>query len=97
MITEPIGIYLICNCSFVSAVTLLGDPVEVYYYGLVYVYFAFSFVPMTLAVSYLYLPVFFKLQLTSAYEVHKKNYGFHYLIIHKEGFEISTWDSVLVF
>jgi sodium-coupled monocarboxylate transporter 8/12 len=76
MVTEPIGIYLICNYSFVSAVTLLGDPVEVYYYGLVYVYFAFSFVPMTLAVSYLYLPVFFSLQLTSAYEVSKQTMDF---------------------
>lgn len=80
--------------SFISAVTLLGNPVEVYYYGLVYIYFSASFIPMTLAVSlrqilkvlyfyrlwlshygllfkvaYLYVPVFFQLQLTSGYEV----------------------------
>ncbi|XP_035714145.1 sodium-coupled monocarboxylate transporter 1 isoform X2 [Folsomia candida] len=54
--------------SFVSAITMLGEPPEVYFYGLIYIYFSFAFIPMTLSLSYLYLPVFFRLQLTSAYE-----------------------------
>ncbi|KAJ6645757.1 Sodium-coupled monocarboxylate transporter 1 [Pseudolycoriella hygida] len=66
MTVFPVALSLIC--SFISAVTLLGNPVEVYYYGSVYIYFSISFIPMTLAVAYLYVPVFFQLQLTSAYE-----------------------------
>ncbi|XP_021948921.1 sodium-coupled monocarboxylate transporter 1 [Folsomia candida] len=62
----PVSLSLIC--SFISAITLLGNPVEVYFYGLIYLYFSISFIPMTLIISYCYLPVFFKLQLTSAYE-----------------------------
>lgn len=55
--------------SFVSAVTLLGNPVEVYFYGQQYTVIALAFIPMTAALAYLYVPTFFELQLTSAYEV----------------------------
>jgi sodium-coupled monocarboxylate transporter 8/12 len=55
-------------CSFVSAITLLGNPVEVYFYGTQYTLIAFAFIPMTAALAYLYVPVYFELQLTSAYE-----------------------------
>ncbi|KAJ6633962.1 Sodium-coupled monocarboxylate transporter 1 [Pseudolycoriella hygida] len=47
MTVFPVALSLIC--SFISAVTLLGNPVEVYYYGSVYIYFSISFIPMTLA------------------------------------------------
>lgn len=63
----PVTLSLVC--SFVSAVTLLGNPVEVYYYGQVYTLIGFAFIPMTLALMFWYVPVFFELQLTSAYEV----------------------------
>ena len=55
--------------SFVSAITLLGNPSEVYFYGTQYGLIVFSFIPLTLAVMYLYAPVYFNLQLSSAYEV----------------------------
>lgn len=47
---------------------MLGDPVEVYYYGIRYVLFVASIAPMVVAVAYLYVPVFCKLKLTSAYQ-----------------------------
>lgn len=73
MTVFPVTLSLIC--SFISAITLMGNPVEVYYYGLVYIYFSLSFIPMTLAVAYLYVPVFFHLRLTSAYEYLEKRFS----------------------
>lgn len=55
--------------SFVSAITLLGNPVEVYFYGQQYTWMFFAYIPMTAVLAYLYVPVYFDLQLTSAYEV----------------------------
>lgn len=52
--------------SFVSAVTLLGNPVEVYYYGQQWTFLCF--IPMGITIWYLYLPVFHELKLTSAYQ-----------------------------
>lgn len=63
----PVALSLIC--SFVSAITILGNPPEVYYYGTQYLLIATGFIPITLALAYIYVPVFFRLQLTSAYEV----------------------------
>ncbi|OXA58926.1 Sodium-coupled monocarboxylate transporter 1 [Folsomia candida] len=62
----PVALSLIC--SFVSAITILGNPPEVYYYGTQYLLIATGFIPITLALAYIYVPVFFRLQLTSAYE-----------------------------
>jgi len=62
----PVTLSLVC--SFVSAITLLGNPVEIYFYGAQYTFIAFSFIPMTLVLMYVLVPVYFRLQLTSAYE-----------------------------
>jgi len=62
------GVYMILY-SFVSAITLLGNPVEVYFYGIAANYIVMSLALMTLSIVYLYLPVFYGLQVTSAYQV----------------------------
>lgn len=55
--------------SFVSAITVLGNPVEIYFYGSTYGLILVSFIPMTWSLAYCYVPVYHNLQLTSAYEV----------------------------
>lgn len=62
----PVALSLLC--SFVSAITLLGNPVEVYFYGSQYWLISLSFIPMTALVVFLYVPVFFELSLTSSNE-----------------------------
>lgn len=52
-----------------SAVTLLGTPAELYQFGSIYLLIAFAFMLVMPSTNYLYLPIFFKLQVTSAYEV----------------------------
>lgn len=55
--------------SFMSAITLLGVSNENYSYGVQFVIINFSYGIATPIAAYLYIPVFFKLQATSAYEV----------------------------
>jgi Na+/proline symporter len=55
--------------SFISGITLLGLPTEVYLHGIQYVYVALGVLSMGFVMSIFYLPVFYGLQITSSYEV----------------------------
>lgn len=63
----PVGVALVV--SFMSAITLLGVSAENYTYGTQFVVINLSYLIGTPLVCYGFLPVFFKLQATSAYEV----------------------------
>lgn len=73
MTTFPIAMSLIA--SFMSAITLLGTPSEVYQNGFVYWLIGFSYILVMPATAYLYLPVFWDMQVTSAYQY--LDYRFH--------------------
>ncbi|XP_050435700.1 sodium-coupled monocarboxylate transporter 1-like [Adelges cooleyi] len=62
----PITMSLIA--SHVSGVTLLGVPSEVYVYGAQYLIIGVINIFIIIIVIYIYLPVFYDLQLTSVYE-----------------------------
>ncbi|XP_042241286.1 sodium-coupled monocarboxylate transporter 1-like [Homarus americanus] len=66
MTTFPVAMSLIA--SFMSAITLLGTPSEVYQFGFLYWLIGFSYILVMPSAAYLYFPVFHKLQVTSAYE-----------------------------
>lgn len=55
--------------SFISGITLLGLPTEVYLHGIQYVYVSLGVLLMGIVMSVFYLPVFYGLQITSSYEV----------------------------
>ena len=55
--------------SFMSSITLLGVSSEMYTYGLQFIVINISYGIFTPIAAHLYLPVFFKLKTTSAYEV----------------------------
>ena len=57
------------QASFLSAIFILGTPSELYLYGIPYVYLMISYFTGIQIASYMYLPIFHKLKLTSAYEV----------------------------
>ncbi|XP_015514250.1 putative sodium-dependent multivitamin transporter isoform X1 [Neodiprion lecontei] len=69
----PVGIALMA--SFMSAVTLLGVSAENYTYGTQFVVINVSYGIGTPIAAYGFLPVFFKLQATSAYEYLEKRFG----------------------
>ncbi|XP_013380555.1 sodium-coupled monocarboxylate transporter 1-like [Lingula anatina] len=54
--------------SFMSAITLLGTPKEMYVYGTQYLWIAFGYVLVMPVAAHIFLPIFFRLRVTSAYE-----------------------------
>lgn len=54
--------------SFISAITLLGTPSEVFLNGTQYSLLAFANIAVIPVAAYVYIPVFYPLRLTSAYE-----------------------------
>uniref|UniRef100_A0A3Q2QAH8 Solute carrier family 5 member 8 n=1 Tax=Fundulus heteroclitus TaxID=8078 RepID=A0A3Q2QAH8_FUNHE len=56
------------TASFMSAITVLANPAEVYRYGASIGYYAVSYVFTMLVTSEVFLPVFYKLSITSTYE-----------------------------
>lgn len=55
--------------SYISGVTILGTPSEIYSYGTQYWFIIIAIIFMGFAVSLVYLPVFCKLKVGSSYEV----------------------------
>jgi solute carrier family 5 (sodium-coupled monocarboxylate transporter), member 8/12 len=55
--------------SFMSAITLIGVSNENYQFGTQFIVINFSYGLATPLCAYLYLPVFYNMRVTSAYEV----------------------------
>ncbi|XP_047022008.1 sodium-coupled monocarboxylate transporter 1-like [Helicoverpa zea] len=54
--------------SFISGISLLGIPTELYIYGTPYVFTLIGTLLMSVIISYTFLPILHELKLTSAYE-----------------------------
>ncbi|KAB0798657.1 hypothetical protein PPYR_09650 [Photinus pyralis] len=61
--------------STVSAISLLGNASEIYTFGLQFIILFFGYVIVAPIASYVYLPIFFQLRVTSVYEYLGKRYG----------------------
>lgn len=55
--------------SLISAMTILGFPVQVYYYGNVFGWIPIVNLSMAVLAAYYVIPLYYKLQLTTVYEV----------------------------
>ncbi|XP_028253102.1 sodium-coupled monocarboxylate transporter 1-like [Parambassis ranga] len=62
----PVSLSL--TASFMSAITVLSNPAEVYRYGANIVFYGVSYILTVLVTSEVFLPVFYKLSITSTYE-----------------------------
>ncbi|CAL8103918.1 unnamed protein product [Orchesella dallaii] len=65
---NPIPVALSLLCSYVSSITLLGTPVEIYYYGSQLSMVLLAYIPLTLSLAFIYVPIYFQLQYTSIFE-----------------------------
>ncbi|KAJ8952509.1 hypothetical protein NQ318_003305 [Aromia moschata] len=65
---RPFPVALSLIASYVSGVTILGTPSEVYNFGTQYWFIVIAIWFSGLVVAYVYLPVFLKLQVNSSYE-----------------------------
>ncbi|KAK3090857.1 hypothetical protein FSP39_015275 [Pinctada imbricata] len=66
---NPIPVALSLLASFMSAITLLGTPAEMYNYTIGLSYFFVA--------AHVFMPVFYRLHVTSAYKVCLSNYSTH--------------------
>ncbi|NXO12447.1 SC5A8 protein, partial [Oriolus oriolus] len=66
MTAVPVALSL--TASFMSAVTVLGTPAEIYRYGAIFCIFAITYGLVVLCSAEIFLPVFYKLGITSTYE-----------------------------
>ena len=63
----PVSLSLLA--SFMSAITLLGTPAEMYNFGTIYWWIGLSYAGAVGMAAHIYVPVFYNLGLTSCYEV----------------------------
>ncbi|NWX89585.1 SC5A8 protein, partial [Nothoprocta pentlandii] len=66
MTALPVALSL--TASFMSAVTVLGTPSEVYRFGAIFSIFAISYTLVVILSAEIFLPVFYRLGITSTYE-----------------------------
>ncbi|MEE6480051.1 hypothetical protein FKM82_012442 [Ascaphus truei] len=62
----PVALSL--TASFMSAVTILGTPADVYRFGAMYILFAISYTLVVIICAEVFLPIFYRLGITSTYE-----------------------------
>ncbi|KAK3732266.1 hypothetical protein RRG08_030608 [Elysia crispata] len=62
----PVGLSLLA--SFLSAITIIGVPAEIYEHDTLYVWVGLSFCIVSAASAHIYMPVFYKLKINSVYE-----------------------------
>ncbi|XP_068611605.1 sodium-coupled monocarboxylate transporter 1-like [Brachionichthys hirsutus] len=62
----PVSLSL--TASFMSAITVLSNPAEVYCYGANIIYYGITYIFTMVITSEIFLPVFYRLDITSTYE-----------------------------
>ncbi|NXG52889.1 SC5A5 protein, partial [Psilopogon haemacephalus] len=73
MAALPVGLSL--SASFMSAVQVLGVPAESYRYGAKFLWMCFGQLLNTFLTAHLFLPVFYRLGLTSTYEYLERRFS----------------------
>uniref|UniRef100_A0A3Q2X8G6 Solute carrier family 5 member 8, like n=1 Tax=Hippocampus comes TaxID=109280 RepID=A0A3Q2X8G6_HIPCM len=67
MSAVPVAMSL--TASFMSGVTVIGTPAEAYLYGTSFWLFGIGYVIMSLVTAEIFVPLFYRLGITSAYEI----------------------------
>lgn len=73
MSAVPVSLSL--SASFMSAITVMGTPAEFYIYGTMFWYYAVAYLMVAVIVSEIYIPVFYRLRITSIYEYLELRFG----------------------
>ncbi|XP_046614601.1 sodium-coupled monocarboxylate transporter 1-like [Neodiprion virginianus] len=97
MSTFPVSLSLIA--SFISGISLLGTPTEVYVYGVTYLFVGGGVVLMGIVMTTVYLPVFHDLKLTSTYEYLERRFDKKTRLFGSVLFTIGiiTWLPIVIY
>lgn len=74
----PVSLSLLS--SFISAITLLGTPAEVYRYNTMYWWISIGFLITGLGSAHIFVPIFYNLKVTSTFQVCMSNVKVIYII-----------------
>uniref|UniRef100_A0A3P9CQ02 Solute carrier family 5 member 8 n=1 Tax=Maylandia zebra TaxID=106582 RepID=A0A3P9CQ02_9CICH len=66
---NALAVSMSLTASYISSVTVLSNPAEVYRYGAIFGYLSISYVIAVVYTSEVFLPVFYRLAINSTYEV----------------------------
>jgi sodium-coupled monocarboxylate transporter 8/12 len=69
MTAVPVAMSL--TASFMSGITVIGTPAEAYRFGADYWIFAISYAIMSIVTAEIFVPLFYRLGITSTYEVRR--------------------------
>ncbi|XP_016395885.1 sodium-coupled monocarboxylate transporter 1-like [Sinocyclocheilus rhinocerous] len=73
MTAVPVALSL--TASFMSGITVIGTPAEAYMYGTPFWLFVFSYTIMSIISAELFVPLFYRLSITSTYEYLEMRYN----------------------
>lgn len=93
----PVSLSLIA--SFISGISLLGTPTEIYVYGVQYMYIIGGVISMGFIMMHIYLPVFHNLQLTSTYQYLQTRFDKRMRLFGSVLFTIATmaWLPIVIY
>lgn len=66
---SPFPVALSLLASFMSAITILGTPAEMYNYTTMYYWIGLSYLFVAFGAAHVFMPIFYQLRVRSAYEV----------------------------
>nr|XP_039253944.1 sodium-coupled monocarboxylate transporter 1-like [Styela clava] len=87
---SAIPVSLSLTSSFMSAITVLGTPAEFYIYGTMFWWYAISYTMVGIIVSQIYIPIFYRLGITSTYEYLEKRFSRPVRILATTVFIVNT-------
>uniref|UniRef100_A0A8C6WLV3 Solute carrier family 5 member 8, like n=1 Tax=Neogobius melanostomus TaxID=47308 RepID=A0A8C6WLV3_9GOBI len=100
MTAVPVAMSL--TASFMSGITVIGTPAEAYLYGTAFWLFGFSYALMSIVTAELFVPLFYRLRITSAYEYLEMRFsrpiriiGTSMYIVQTGGLKAVIWTDVL--
>ena len=66
---NPIPVAMSLLSSFISAITILGTPSEVYVYSTMYWWISVAMLITATGAAHIFIPIFYNLRITSVFEV----------------------------
>ncbi|TKS70714.1 Sodium-coupled monocarboxylate transporter 1 [Collichthys lucidus] len=100
MTAVPVAMSL--TASFMSGITVIGTPTEAYRFGAAFWLFGFSYAIMSAITAEIFVPLFYRLGITSAYEYlglrfsqHIRIIGTSMYIVQTGGLKAVIWTDVI--
>ncbi|KAE8298291.1 Sodium-coupled monocarboxylate transporter 1 Electrogenic sodium monocarboxylate cotransporter [Larimichthys crocea] len=88
MTAVPVAMSL--TASFMSGITVIGTPTEAYRFGAAFWLFGFSYAIMSVITAEIFVPLFYRLGITSAYEYLGLRFSQHIRIIGTSMYIVQT-------